>query len=194
MALFVPAIITAIIAALAVPDSEVSIALTVVLVLAAIPFAAFIGVRFFFASSIVVLEQHRGTRALRRSWELVRGLGWKVFGNYLLIGLIQAGIAFVVVLVGVVVATALFLGNVFTVAGGVSEEAFRNFLIFSTIFNAITTILLTPISTVAIVLLYFDSRVRKEGFSEEVLGREFSAAAPSPGMPPPTPAGPPYGP
>ena len=190
-ALFVPAILAAIGAAFAAPDSGVLIAVAVILMLAAVPFVILLAIRFFFATSIVVLEQHRGTKALRRSWELVRGLGWKIFGNYLLIGLIQAGIALVVILVGLAVATALFLGDVFAAAGGFSEETFRNFLIFSTIFNAITTILLTPFSTLAIVLLYFDARVRKEGFTEEVFAREYGAAfPPSPGSPQPGAPGP----
>jgi hypothetical protein len=196
LALFIPAFLVALAAAVTGSESGALVALLVILILAAIPFAIFLSVRFFFGTSTVVLESHRGVAALRRSWNLVRGLGWKIFGNFLLIGLIQAGIGLVFILIGLAVAAALFLGDVVTAAGGVNEETFRNFLIFSSVLNAITTVILTPFSTVAIVLLYFDARLRKEGFTEDVLAREYGAAfpegpmpaGPPPASPPPSPA------
>jgi hypothetical protein len=194
LVLFLPAAIVAVISILLETEPSALFALSVVFFIAAIPFAIFLSVRFFFGTSAVVIEGRRGVGALRRSWQLVRGLSWKVFGNYLLIGLIQAGITFVFLLIGLAVASALFLRDIFSFTGVPSVEAFRDYVILSSVLNAVISVILTPFSTLAIVLLYFDSRVRKEGFSEQVLAREwesrspsgiFPAAAPPPGPAPP---------
>jgi hypothetical protein len=194
LAPFVPAGVVAVIAILLETEAPGGLfALSVILFIAAIPFAIFLSVRFFFGTSAVVIEGRRGVGALRRSWQLVRGLSWKVFGNYLLIGLIQAGITFVFLLIGLAVASALFLRDIFSFTGVPSVEAFRDYVILTSVLNAVISVILTPFSTLAIVLLYFDSRVRKEGFSEQVLAREWEAQAPSrmtPAAAAPPPAGP----
>jgi hypothetical protein len=46
--------------------------------------------------------------------------------------------------------------------------------------------LLTPITVMPFVLLYFDVRVRREGYDVELLAREMGGLPP--GAPPPAPA------
>jgi hypothetical protein len=134
----------------------------------------FVVIRFLFAASVVVVEGQRGVAALRRSWELVRGLGWKVFGNFLLLSLAAAGILFGIVLIGgVILSVALFSAGSSAFDAGTATALFVGF--FS--LYAVAFVLWIPFLTTGIVLQYFDARVRKEGFSEEVLAREVGQGA-----------------
>jgi hypothetical protein len=134
----------------------------------------FVIIRFLFAAYIVVVEKHRGVAALRRSWELVRGLGWKVFGNFLLIALVAVGIIFGIVLIGgTILSVAVFSAGSSAFDAGSATAFFIGF--FS--LYALAFVLLIPFLTAGIVLQYFDARVRKEGFSEQVLAREVGQGA-----------------
>ena len=58
--------------------------------------------------------------------------------------------------------------------------AFPKSLAAQTVLNqvvaAVVTILLEPISAIARTLLYYDLRVRKEGFDLELMARQLAAA------------------
>jgi hypothetical protein len=41
--------------------------------------------------------------------------------------------------------------------------------------NSLVSILITPVFIIATILLYYDMRIRKEGFDLEMLGRAFAA-------------------
>jgi hypothetical protein len=178
LVLLIPAILAGV--AVALNPTSVGLGLLYLLVLLAsfVPIY-FVVVRFLFAASIVVVERHRGVAALRRSWELVRGLGWKVFGNFLLISLVAAGIIFGILLIGgTVLSVALFAS---ASSGFDTGTATAFFIAFFSLY-AVIFILWVPFLTAGIVLQYFDARTRKEGFNEGVLAREVGHV---PGAPTP---------
>ena len=177
------------------PTSGALLGLYVLVVLATIVPVYFVVVRFLFATSAVVIEGRRGVEALRRSWELVRGLGWKVFGNFLLETLVAMGIALPILLIGTIILTvAVFAGA----SGGFGPDSFGTgaatglFIGFFVLY-AVVLVLIAPFLNVAIALQYFDARVRKERFSEQVLGAELAGSPPGGGVGPPWPgpSGPP---
>jgi len=47
----------------------------------------------------------------------------------------------------------------------------------SSILNSAVTILLSPVSAIAVTLLYYDFRIRKEGFDLEMLSRSVGGPA-----------------
>jgi hypothetical protein len=102
----------------------------------------YIAVRFTVASQAVVLERQGVTDSLRRSWNLVEGNWWRVFGIVIV----------VTILVGVLEAIA---GRV---VGGVAGNALGTGLS-----TALIGILIQPIQAIALTLLYYDLRIRKEG-------------------------------
>ena len=118
-----------------------------------------------FVSQAIVLEDRGAIAGLRRSWNLVRGSFWRVLGITLLIGLLVA-----------VASSVPILMTQF----GVSL-AFPKSLAAQTVLNqvvaAVVTILLGPISAIAHTLLYYDLRVRKEGFDLELMARQLAATA-----------------
>jgi len=122
-------------------------------------------VRFLFVTPVIVLE-HTGVRqAFSRSSELVRGSWWRVFGILMLLVLIVGvlGAIFALIL-GAVLSPVLTLNHS---TGGI---------IWSEAITGLFGIFIQPIELGAIVLLYYDLRIRKEGFDLEV------AAAPEFGV------------
>jgi hypothetical protein len=131
-----------------------------------------------------VLENERPARALARSWRLVTGSFWRVFGITLLAGIIVA------------IAGAI-LQLPFTVLGGLSGSGMAETVII--VIGAIAAGTVTrPITAGVTVLLYVDMRMRKEGLDLALrtasgTGQPGSGAPgtgqPGTGQPGPGPAG-----
>lgn len=108
--------------------------------------------RFSVSVPVLVVERRRGTDALSRSWDLVTGHSWPVFGTLFLAAL----------LAGLVNA---FL--TFPFAGWALEG------LFAGIASAITT----PFVALVLAVVYFDLRVRKDGLDVAGLDAELRLAA-----------------
>jgi hypothetical protein len=87
---------------------------------------------------VVVVEGSRGTQAMRRSWELVRGHFWHVLG--------------------VIVVAALITAVVSGILGAIGSAN----AVLSLIFTTIAQIIVAPFSALVAVLLYLDLRARTE--------------------------------
>jgi hypothetical protein len=122
--------------------------------------AVVILVRWAFGPSVLVVEGHRGTKALGRSNRLARGSFWRIVGVYLLASILAGIIAAVVSIIPAAIAEGLGSGGWFVVGAG----------------NAAASIVTTPFTTMVIVLLYFDLRIRKEGFDLQVMAQEIRSA------------------
>ena len=130
------------------------------LTLTGIAIAVWLGVRWFSASFAVVIEGKGPIAGLGRSWNLVTGSWWRVFG----IGLV----IFIVAIVAAMV-ISIPIGIVGGIAGGVEGGT-----VVGSIAAAIATVVVTPFAYIAGTLIYFDLRVRKEGFDLDALAAETS--------------------
>jgi hypothetical protein len=132
-------------------------------------------VRTLLAMPTFVLEGIRGRAALRRSWRLVKGEGWMVFGMWILAA-IAAGIV-----------------------GGLLSAPFGEGWIAPGLANGVALALTIPFTTCVVVYLYLDLRARREGLDRDGLVAELAgqrALPPPPALPfvppgplPATPAG-----
>jgi len=102
----------------------------------------------------LVVEGKRGRAALSRSWRLVRGRAWPVFGALLVTGILTG-----------------LVSSVLTAP--VSEGWFARGLLAS-----LASVITYPFTALVVGLLYFDLRVRKESLDVMTLDRELRAAAP----------------
>jgi hypothetical protein len=124
-------------------------------------------VRYSFVTSAVVVEGARGG-SLGRSWRLSKGLSWHIFGTLLLAGIIAAIVSAILLVPSVIISANE------TFNGTVSSTGW----IFRTILGSIATVVVAPFSSAVGVLLYFDARIRKEGFDLAMMAREVGSPTP----------------
>jgi Membrane domain of glycerophosphoryl diester phosphodiesterase len=137
--------------------------------IAALIFDVLLYIRFSMSAPVVVLERQGPTAALGRSWRLVRGSFWRVFGILLLTALI------VVIAASVLRLPFGIISGVFSSGGGASPLGGAGFitaaaghpsllaLIIAAIGSIIAGAITQPVSAGVTVLLYVDLRMRREG-------------------------------
>ena len=120
-------------------------------------------IAFSLSYVVVVVERAGPVAALRRSFRLVRGRFWPIFGTLLLAGIIS----------GIVAQIASFP---FAIPG----DLFGDWLgvIFTTAGSVVAAIVTTPLSANAQTLLYFDGRVRLEGYDLQLISHEIAREHP----------------
>jgi hypothetical protein len=118
----------------------------------------------------ILVEGQKAMPSLRRSRELIKGFRGKAFCILLVVNLLQIVLA----------------GGVSLLAGLFFDSETSGGAILSSAANNLLSIFLTPLGIVAAILLYYDMRIRKEGFDLEMLSRSFApepqslTTAPSP--------------
>jgi hypothetical protein len=119
-------------------------------------------------AQIVVVEGLSGQPALNRSKDLVAGWRGRVFGIILLIGIVNFAVGYVF---GLVLPDAGVVRN----AQGILVPQFS--IVNSLIKNLgleLIQILLSTYSAICITLIYYDLRIRKEGYDLELAARQES--------------------
>jgi hypothetical protein len=132
--------------------------LGIVAVIALIPALIFLYVRFAVAVPAIVLERVSGWHGLQRSWNLISGRFWPTFGRIALLWVIATIISSVV-------------AAIFEVPGGLLFP--NNSFVFDQVASAIAAVFVGPITYIGVTLLYYDIRIRKEGFDIEMLARSL---------------------
>lgn len=114
-----------------------------------IPFAIYFGVRWTFIWQAALLQGVGPRDALSRSSDVVEGNWWRVVGILFVVGIIAGAISWVL---------GLILGLIPVVG------------------EIIGAILITPIAITGATLLYYDLRVRREGYNLEKMASELGIA------------------
>jgi hypothetical protein len=122
--------------------------------------AIYLLVRWSLSVAAMMAEDIGPIRGLGRSWNLVSGSWWRSFGILLIVWImwlvISYGLLILFTLIAALFSTGDFKAAVVNIAG--------------TVLGA----LLSPIWSIAITLLYFDLRVRKEGLDLDQLAQQTS--------------------
>ncbi len=114
----------------------------------------------------LLAEDVRGFKALGRSFRLVSGRWWATFGALVVMFLIVVVISAIVgVLLGAILVASL--DNEF-VAG-----------VLTTLINIGSSLITVPLFAAVLTIIYYDLRVRKEGFDLSVLARGVGTSAPT---------------
>ena len=132
----------------------------------------------------LLTEGARGTKALSRSFQLVQSRFWPACAVIVISYLIRT-------MLNSAVGTAV-VGLTFTDIG---QSVFLT-QAMSGAASALAAIIATPFQAAVIAVLYFDLRVRNEGFDLQLLAQRIGASDPSSAhaalLPPPIPTGPVY--
>lgn len=145
-----------------------------------IPFAIYFAVRWGLFLGPVMFEDTKVSNALRRSSELVKETWWQMFGMLLALLLfstlihmiLEISIGFILILTNL----GGEIGFIDILEWGLLSEPFENSTpFFSAILFAIHLCVYAvsfPIWIIGIALLYFNQRIRKEGFDIEIQVRD----------------------
>jgi hypothetical protein len=133
-------------------------AIVLLAVLAFIPLVILVVVRTAVAAPAIVLEKVSGWHGLQRSWNLIKGRFWPTFGRILLLGLISGIISGV-------------LAAIFELPGSAFDPS--NAFIYDQLASGLAAVFIGPITYIGVTLLYYDVRIRKEGFDIEMLARSL---------------------
>lgn len=130
----------------------------------------YLGVVLSVALPALLFERIGPVDAYRRSFALVSGNWWRTFGVLLLAALIFWGVSFVV-------------GLVF---GAVAPDGEAAAAVVFTVIDILLSVVLYPVAAGILTVLYYDLRVRNEGFDLEGLAHGVERRAPA-GWEPPRP-------
>jgi hypothetical protein len=107
-----------------------------------------------FVVQVIMVEGVTIKRALRRSFELVRGSWWRVFGVTVVLLLVVLGLRIVLSIPFAIVLQGLSIDQASALGGGVLISG-----------ATISSIIALPVLFIFSTLLYYDLRVRKEKYS-----------------------------
>ena len=124
-----------------------------VVIIIGIPVAFFLSVLFGFFPQATIIERRVFAPAFGRSARLVQGSWWRIFG---------IGIAYVLVYAAPLVVLAILTSTLFLDSPAAATWGL-----------ILVGALGMPWTLIGATLLYFDLRVRKEGFTLETLAREI---------------------
>ena len=135
----------------------------------------YFGTRWGFHAQAVLVEEVSTTNALRRSRELVTGTWWRVFGilSALLVLALMIELILVISLMSIFVLSGFageldlseIIQQILQITGYNTEEADNALFVITAVIDIFTT----PILPIGVTLLYFDQRIRKEGFDIEMM-------------------------
>ncbi len=108
------------------------------------------------APSALVVEGLSANEAMNRSWNLTKGHRWKVFWTM---------VVAVVLVYAVTLSASIISGVISNVLGAAPLIA----VVLATAIAALLSLFVYPFMYAAVTVLYYDLRVRKEGFDLEML-------------------------
>jgi hypothetical protein len=128
--------------------------------------AAFLGVKWALTYAAIVGERLGPFSGMQRSWQLTRGHWWRTFGTLLVPAILTFVLAF-----------ALIFGAYFAIRGLETVEPVT-LAVLATLFDLIVLVLSYPLAAAVMTVLYYDLRVRNEGFDLQLLARRVGGEAP----------------
>jgi hypothetical protein len=123
--------------------------------------AVYLWVGFTVAVPVLLTEGVKGSKALRRSLHLIRGRWWPTFGLVLIGGILAS-------VIGGIVGG---LAQAFSLTAGGDQSVAE--IVVLTVSGTVAAMVTTPFKAAFTTVLYFDLRVRKEGFDLQLLAKQL---------------------
>jgi hypothetical protein len=171
--IFLAAILISVILSVAVGGTYgwlIAFAIAVTLIFIVAPAAIYLGINWAFILPTALLEGCGPTTALSHSTALVKQNWWRVLGIMLLLLTIVSIIAMIFYIPAMIGATTWAISGAMT---GAEAELPTGMMVWAILGGAIGGIISAPIGIIGITLLYFDLRVRKQGYSLDALADEL---------------------
>lgn len=133
------------------------------LVLVVVVASIFVYTRLLLTPQAIVLEEHGALDGIRRSWRLISGSFWRTLAIMLLMGIL---IYFISALPAGIISFSLTLANRGSVSGMMLNQA------ITTLVAQVGVIIALPLQLAVYTLLYYDLRVRREGYDIEMMAQQ----------------------
>jgi hypothetical protein len=128
---------------------------------------------------VCVVEQMPAWASLQRGWKLSEGTRGRILVMYLLVAALTVAVSMVAAIpFFIILAVSTASGN-----AAANSSAFVVAEIVRVIVDFVLQVLLAPISAIALVLFYYDQRIRKEGFDIEWMMQQAGLTQPAPAPP-----------
>lgn len=172
--------------AVAVVVDNLAVRIVAVLVGAAIAVAVALGVVYVFLGLIlspqaIMLEGERAVESLRRSWVLMRERSERGFlrNNMMRAGILLTIVMVISTVIQTIVLVPVIIGAVVLGVTGADAEAFASGMplwiqVTMNLAQSVVGSAVTPLWSISILLLYYDIRIRFEGFDLQVLASELA--------------------
>ncbi len=144
-----------------------------VLVVVAVALGVWVVLRYGVAIPALLLENLKARQAMKRSVSLTSGYRGRVFLTLLLMGIVTYA--------AVLLFQGPFLAAIMMTKGGAASLWLRSLAVTS---GGIGGALTGPLAMIALSLLYYDVRVRKEAFDLQMMMAALQPGGPSPETPP----------
>lgn len=139
-----------------------------IIALVLIMYVCYAMLRLALTESVVVLEMKGVRHALSRTWKLMPGSILKYL-SLIIISYFVLGIVSSIVSGPTQMLMSMSLGK------GVAPSMVV--VVLNTLINAVVGTILAPVVSIVTILLYYDIRIRKEGFDLEMLAQELNSGA-----------------
>ncbi|UCH51563.1 MAG: hypothetical protein JSV54_02030, partial [Chloroflexota bacterium] len=149
-----------------ISDRLIAFTISGTMIFLAAPAAVYLGIIWNFVVQTALLEGCGPTAALSRSWALVKGSWWRVLGIVLLLSTIMT-------IIYMILDTPTIMETITQFTSGAITGPPTWVMIWRPIGVLIGNIIGFTIYTIGETLLYFDLRVRKEGYSLDALADEL---------------------
>jgi membrane-anchored glycerophosphoryl diester phosphodiesterase (GDPDase) len=123
----------------------------------------FVYTRLLLTPQAIVLEDRQALAGLQRSWRLVGGSFWRTLAIMLLMGIL-------IYLISALPAGILSFSLTLASGGSTSNLMFNQAI--STLVAEIGIIIALPLQLAVYTLLYYDLRIRKEGYDIEMMSQQ----------------------
>ncbi len=141
----------------------ITVLMIVVLLVVLVPALLFFYTRFLLTVPAIMLEELGPLAGLGRSWRLIRGSFWRTAVIVLLLGLLSYLISS---LPAQLASFAITIGS-----RGDMQRVMLGFSV-ATLVGYLGLIVVQPLQTMIQIFLYYDLRVRKEGYDIEMMARQ----------------------
>lgn len=146
----------------------VGLAVTVGTVFCVIP-GVWLAILWMFAAPIIAIEGLGPIAAMKRSMALIEGEWWRCFGTYMLLSLLTGLITSAASWPITILTTLTLMEKNLPLAQAINQGV-----------GVAVSIVVQPVLITGLVLLYYDLRVRKEGFDLQLLAQAMGSTAPLP--------------
>jgi membrane-anchored glycerophosphoryl diester phosphodiesterase (GDPDase) len=154
--------------------------LAVMVVIAAVVVIFLLVLGYSISLPVCVVEQEPAWESLKRGWSLSKGTRGRVFVMFLLVMALAMAVSMVAAIPSMII---LFTSAAAGSQPATGSAAFIVAEITRAVLDLVLQIALAPISAIALVLFYYDQRIRKEGFDIEWMMQQAGLAQPAPSAP-----------